>query len=70
LTTSGEIGVDPGAVDMTPMKNNGNSGIFRFKGKITYESSGERGLSVRVLPNHPHLTTPFLPGLITWASSK
>jgi starch phosphorylase len=70
LNTHGEIGVDPGAVDMTPMKGgNGGNGIHRFKGKITYESSGERGLSVRVLPNHPHLTTPFLPGLITWASS-
>ena len=28
--------------------------------------SGLHGYSVRVLPDHPDLTTRFLPGLITW----
>jgi glycogen phosphorylase len=30
--------------------------------------SGLYGYTVRVLPRHPDLVTPFLPGLITWAS--
>lgn len=30
--------------------------------------SGLFGYTVRVLPHHPDLVTPFLPGLITWAS--
>ena len=29
--------------------------------------SGLHGFTVRLLPNHPDLTTPFVPGLITWA---
>ncbi|MEK7406828.1 MAG: alpha-glucan family phosphorylase [Acidobacteriota bacterium] len=30
-------------------------------------SSGRRGYTVRVLPAHPDLSAPFVPGLITWA---
>jgi starch phosphorylase len=30
-------------------------------------ASGQHGYTVRVLPHHPDLTTPFLPGLIVWA---
>ena len=30
--------------------------------------SGLLGYTVRVLPNHPDLTSPFLPGYVTWAS--
>jgi starch phosphorylase len=29
--------------------------------------SGLHGFTVRVLPHHPDLVTPFVPGLITWA---
>jgi starch phosphorylase len=36
---------------------------------IPCRRSGRYGFSVRVLPNHPDLVTPFLPGLITWAGS-
>jgi starch phosphorylase len=31
------------------------------------ERSGLHGITVRVLPRHPDLTTRFIPGLITWA---
>jgi starch phosphorylase len=30
--------------------------------------SGLQGYTVRVLPHHPELAAPFVPGLITWAS--
>jgi starch phosphorylase len=34
---------------------------------IPSPKSGLHGYTVRVLPNHPDLVTPFLPGLIVWA---
>lgn len=44
-------------------------------GKATYHSrietdrsSGMKGFTVRVLPRHDDLVTPYLPGLVTWAS--
>jgi starch phosphorylase len=46
-------------------------------GTYSYEShevhcarSGLHGFTVRVLPRHPDLQTPFLPGLLTWAAPK
>lgn len=30
--------------------------------------SGLHGYTVRILPSHPDLVTPFIPGLITWAA--
>jgi hypothetical protein len=32
-----------------------------------YYTSGERGISVRVVPHHELLPSPFQPGLIAWA---
>ena len=43
------------------------NGAHKFTAQVAYDTSGERGLSVRVLPHHPYLRTSFLPGLITWA---
>jgi len=66
LTPSGEIGRGGMAVDMQPVSPNGN-GEYKFAAKIAYDDSGARGISVRALPQHPLLLTPFLPGVITWA---
>lgn len=45
-------------------------------GEQTFETSaaacrksGLHGFTVRVLPRHPDLATPFVPGLITWAGA-
>jgi glycogen phosphorylase len=38
-----------------------------YTGTISYEASGLQGFSVRVLPNHPHLSNPHELGLIHWA---
>jgi glycogen phosphorylase len=38
-----------------------------YIGTISYEASGLQGFSVRVLPNHPHLSNPHELGLIHWA---
>jgi glycogen phosphorylase len=66
LETNGAIGPDGVGIDMQPVKSNG-SGEYTFKGTVKYPTSGDRGLSVRVLPKHKYLATPFQPGLITWA---
>ena len=66
LTPRGEIGAVGQAVDMHPNGANG-SGEYRFTARVAYDTSGERGISVRVLPSHPCLPTPFVPGLIQWA---
>ncbi len=38
-----------------------------YTADIAYNASGLQGLSLRVLPNHPHLSNPYELGLITWA---
>ena len=35
---------------------------------ITYTSSGLQGLSMRVLPKHDYLSSPYEVGVILWAS--
>jgi starch phosphorylase len=40
--------------------------VFEASG-VPCGRSGLHGYTVRVLPSHPDLATPFLPGLITWA---
>jgi starch phosphorylase len=39
-----------------------------YLSETTYDASGFQGLSVRALPNHPHLSSPYACGLILWAS--
>jgi starch phosphorylase len=68
LNTQGYITNNAQAVDMIASGVE-SSGTCRFTAKVQYVSSGERGISVRVLPYHPYLHTSFLPGLITWANS-
>lgn len=51
--------------DMNP--TGGAKGEFTFEGTTRFEDTGERGLSVRVLPRHVDLPDPFLTGYIRWA---
>jgi starch phosphorylase len=66
LTTRGDIAETGSAVQMQPLDGTPN-GTVTFRTALAYETSGERGISVRVLPSHPTLTTHFLPGIIRWA---
>jgi starch phosphorylase len=43
-------------------------GTYMYVGAIPCRTSGLHGYSVRVLPRHPDLASPFEPGLITWAA--
>ncbi|HEY9610339.1 alpha-glucan family phosphorylase [Allocoleopsis sp.] len=38
-----------------------------YKGDVVYGSSGLQGLSLRVLPKHDYLSSPYEPGLVLWA---
>lgn len=68
LNSHGEIGELGGdCIDMQPVTDSKKGNLHTFTAHIKYGTSGDRGVSVRVLPNHEYLPTPFQPGLITWA---
>jgi starch phosphorylase len=68
----GRVDVDGEIVDAeaTALASSGTDGegnpLFEVNA-IPCEKSGLHGYTVRVLPHHPDLVTPFLPGLIVWA---
>ncbi len=66
LTTRGEI-TSGSAIDMELVGANGGDGSYTFHARVNYDTSGERGISVRILPHHDSLPTPFQPGIIRWA---
>lgn len=69
-TVSPEGLIDNGStiVPMEPISTNKN-GVFMYKSELSYPTTGEHGISVRVLPYHTYLPTPYQPNLITWARS-
>jgi starch phosphorylase len=68
LDTQGEI-VSGEALDMAPILDHheDKSSIYEFATRLSYRATGQHGLSVRVLPCHLDLPTPFQRGLIRWA---
>lgn len=66
LNTAGFINHNGRAIEMAHVATE-KDGSFRFAVTMRYDSSGERGLSVRILPRHQYLHTPFVPGMIHWA---
>jgi starch phosphorylase len=65
LNSSGELRDDGEWVNMVLESSNGSE--HRFKGSVTYVTSGDRGVSVRVVPSNANLSSPFEPRLIRWA---
>jgi starch phosphorylase len=50
------------------MKALGKEGaVTRYEVEVECRQTGRQGFSVRVLPSHPELVHPFLPGLVKWA---
>jgi glycogen phosphorylase len=43
------------------------AGNSLYTTEISYTASGLQGLSLRILPHHPHLSNPYELGLIEWA---
>ncbi|MBD2458443.1 alpha-glucan family phosphorylase [Nostoc sp. FACHB-87] len=44
-----------------------DQGLSLYTADIVYTTSGFQGLSLRVLPKHPHLSNAYEPRLIAWA---
>jgi len=66
VDASGEI-LEAEATRMRPIGPDGE-GYYLFEAAaVPCHKSGLHGFTVRVLPHHPDLLTPFLPGLIAWA---
>jgi glycogen phosphorylase len=57
--------------ESTPMEavEKDESGNYLFETVTACPESGMHGFTIRVRPHHAHLSVPFLPGLISWASS-
>lgn len=44
-----------------------NSSISIYTGNVSYQNSGLQGVSLRILPQHDNLSSPYEPGLVLWA---
>jgi starch phosphorylase len=68
INASGEIANGVPVVMMYQGQDPQNDAVSVYTTVITYDNSGLQGLSLRVLPHHPYLSSPYEPGLIQWAS--
>ena len=52
-----------------PMQQDGKveQGAYRYIGETVLRQSGRHGYTIRLRPNHPDLSSPFVPGLLRWA---
>jgi starch phosphorylase len=66
VDADGEI-VEAEATPMQPVGPAEEGGYLFEVSAVPCRKSGLHGYTVRVLPHHPDLPTPFLPGLIVWA---
>jgi starch phosphorylase len=64
VNSSGDL-VDAESIPMA-LAEGGGDGTHWYRGEVPCLKTGHRGYTVRVLPSHPDLATPFLPGLIRW----
>ncbi len=64
MSSQGEI-VKPLRAEMAPGKQAGQG--WNYHVAVTCAVTGQHGYSVRILPKHPALVHPFLPGLVRWA---
>lgn len=67
LNTDGDISEGGTAVDMTPADKREADGAYLYSANVTMDASGKRGVSVRILPHHAHLSNSFKLNLIKWA---
>jgi starch phosphorylase len=66
LSSQGEI-EQAAAVEMEPSGKTGAGGAVEYHGELSCASAGRQGYTVRLLPKHPALVHPYLPGFVTWA---
>jgi starch phosphorylase len=63
LSSQGEI-EHPRRLEMSPCGAEGPAALY--SAQVTCDSTGRQGFTVRVLPKHPALVHPFIPGLVKW----
>jgi len=64
-------GQELGSITRAPMAFFETSGgTASFSVEATCMSTGLQGFSIRVLPKHPALSHPFIPGLVKWANGE
>ena len=51
--------------EMTAVEKKG--GIWEYRITVTCTMTGQHGYSARVMPTHPALASPYVPGLVRWA---
>jgi starch phosphorylase len=56
---------NPRRAEMKPVGNEGS--VYRFQVRIECEDTGRQGHTVRILPKHEGLVSPYKTGLIKWA---
>ena len=64
ISNQGEI-VNAMRAEMKPVGQEGD--CYKYRIGISCGSTGKQGHTVRILPKHPGLVHPYLPGLIKWA---
>lgn len=64
VSSTGEI-YDPLRVEMKDTGSKG--GAHEYAVEVECTATGQHGYSVRILPRHPDLVHPFIPGLVRWA---
>jgi glycogen phosphorylase len=64
LSSQGDI-VNPERMEMTAIEQRGSAWIYRVS--VACDRTGKQGYAVRVLPKHPALVSPYVPGLVRWA---
>lgn len=67
LNAAGEI-VDAEMTPMECLRQNGDGAWVYESDATLWRVSGMHGYTIRVVPHHEHINSPYLPGLITWAS--
>jgi glycogen phosphorylase len=57
--------VDAARTEMRAFERKGKAWEYRVS--VACDKTGQHGYSVRVLPKHPALVSPYVPGLVRWA---
>jgi starch phosphorylase len=68
VSSGGEI-TQPQVVPLSLVERSSGEPYIYHANQVVCKLSGLFGFTVRILPHHPDLVTPFLPGIITWAST-
>ena len=65
MNNVGEIG-PAGRAEMNLADGRASDGVHRYTVTVPCDRAGRQGLAIRVLPKHPALVQPFVPGYVIW----